>query len=92
MNRKAASSTAQEHDVTRLTRKFSQRERAVIGWCLAYLVGDGIVALLLPAGCRWTQFYVFGAVLSAVVAFVVIAGWVRLPEVSKKKSGRKKVV
>lgn len=92
MNRKAGPSTEQEHDVTRLTYKFSPRERAVIGWCVVYLLGDAIVALLLPAGCRWTQFYVCGAVLSAVVAFVVIAGWVRLPEVSKKKSGRKKVV
>jgi len=64
----------------------------VIGWCLAYLAGDAIVALLLPAGCRWTPFYVFGAVLSAAVAFVVAVGWVRLPEVSKKKSVHKKVV
>ena len=92
MNRKTGSSTAQTHDESRLTHKFSRRERTVIGWCLAYLVGDAIVALLLPAGCIWTPFYVFGAVLSAVVAFVVIAGWVRLPDASKKKSARKKVV
>ena len=64
----------------------------MIGWCLAYLVGDAIVALLLPAECRWTPFYVFGSALSAFVAFVVIAGWVRLPDASKKKSARKKVV
>ena len=75
MNRNTGSSTAQEHDVPRLTRKYSRREWAVIRW-LAYLVGDGIVALLLPAGCRWTPFYVFGAALAAVVAFVVAVGWV----------------
>lgn len=63
----------------------------MIRW-LAYLVGDGMVALLLPAGCRWTPFYFFGAALAAVIAFVVAVGWVRLPGVSKKKSVCKKVV
>ena len=70
-------------------RKFSDREKTVIFWCLLYLVGDGIVALLLPEGCRWMPLYVWGAVISAIGAFVVFVGWVRLSDGAKGKDIRK---
>ena len=70
-------------------RKFSDREKTVIFWCLLYLVGDGIVALLLPAGCRWASLYVWGAAISAAGAAIVILGWVRLPDVAMRKDAHK---
>ena len=89
MNRNIGTITVQGYAVDKSKRKFSDREKTVIFWCLLYLVGDSIVALLFPAGCKWVPLYVLGAVISAIGAFVVFVGWIRLPGDAKGKNIRK---